>query len=192
MPVRPPQIASGRLKLVGVLALLFAVASGWYVVALEWSLVFLLSEGRLMAIYSLILLLDPALFAVVAIQAFRGKHRSALLVLAPLGVKWVIAFEYAFIQGAWELLWANLPVVSAISKLADEFLVQFRPEQSVMLILQFYVEPVVFMMKAVMLRRQRHPWRPPAICSRVPWTDVKVQERKQDGLLRSTFNVKSR
>ena len=155
MPVRPPHTTSGRLKVVGVLAVLLALASGWYVVALGWSLVFLLSEGWLMAIYSLVLLLSPALFTIVAIQAFRGKRRSALWFLAPLGVKWVIAFVYAFIQGGFELLWANLPVVSAITKLADEFLVQFRPEQLVMLILQFDVEPVVLAVMAVLLLVKR-------------------------------------
>ena len=155
MPVRPPLKTPGRLKLVGVMAALLALASGWYVVALGWSLVFLLSEGWLMAIYSLILLFSPALFTVVAIQVFRGKRRSALWFLAPLGVKWVIAFVYAFIQGGGELLWANLPVVSAITKLADEFLVQFRPEQLVMLILQFDVEPVMLVVMAVLLRWRR-------------------------------------
>ena len=155
MPVRPPQTTSGRLKLVGVLALVLALASGWYVVALGWSLVFLLSEGWLMAIYSIILLFSPALFTIVAIQAFRGKRRSALWLLAPLGVKWLIAFVYAFIEGGWELLWLNLPVVSAMTKLADEFLVQFRPEQLVMLILQFDVEPVVLVVMAVLLAGRR-------------------------------------
>lgn len=99
MPVRPLQTIPGRLKLVGVLALLLALASGWYVVALGWSLAFLFSEGWLMAVYSVVLVLSPALFTVVAIQAFRGKRRSALWFLAPLVVKWVIAFVYAFIQG---------------------------------------------------------------------------------------------
>ena len=155
MPVRPPLKTPGRLKLVGVMAALLALASGWYVVALGWSLLFLLSEGWLMAIYSLILLFSPALFTVVAIQVFRGKRRSALWFLSPLGVKWVIAFVYAFIQGGFELLWANLPVVSAITKLADEFLVQFRPEQLVMLILQFDVEPVVLVVIAALLLVKR-------------------------------------
>lgn len=151
MPVRPLQTIPGRLKLVGVLALLLALASGWYVVALGWSLAFLFSEGWLMAVYSVVLVLSPALFTVVAIQAFRGKRRSALWFLAPLVVKWVIAFVYAFIQGGWELLWANLPVVSAITKLADEFLVQFRPEQLLMLILQFDVEPVVLVVMLILM-----------------------------------------
>ena len=155
MPVRPPETTPARLKLVGVLAALLALASGWYVVALGWSLVFLLSEGWLMAIYSVVLLLSPALFTIVAIQAFRGKRRSALWFLAPVGVKWVIAFVYAFIQGGWELLWANLPVVSAITKLADEFLVQFRPEQLVMLILQFDVEPLLLVVMVILLAGRR-------------------------------------
>ena len=159
MPGRVRPQPSTRLRVVGVLAALLAVASGWYVVALGWSLVFLLSEGWLMAIYSLMLLFSPALFTLVAIQAFRGKRRSALWLLAPVGVKWVIAFVYAFIQGGFELLWANLPVVSAITKLADEFLVQFRPEQLVMLIVQFDVEPVALVVMVVLLISNSPPQR---------------------------------
>ena len=155
MPVRPPQKTPGRLRVVGVLAALLALASGWYVVALGWSLVFLLSEGWLMAIYSIVLLFSPALFTIVAIQAFRGKRRSALWFLIPLVVKWLIAFVYAFIQGGLELLWANMPIVSASTKLADEFLVQYRPEQLVMLIVQFDVEPLLLVVMVIMLAGRR-------------------------------------
>ena len=151
MPHRPPVTTPARFKVVGVLAALLALASGWYVVALGWSLAFLLSEGWLMAIYSLMLLFSPALFTIVSIQAFRGKRRSALWFLAPLGVKWVAVFVYSFIQGGWELFWGNLPVVSAITKLADEFVVQYRPEQLVMLIVQFDVEPLLLVVMAVLL-----------------------------------------
>ena len=151
MPVRPPQQSSRRLAIVGVLAVLLALASGWYVVALGWSLLFLLSEGWLMAIYSLILLLSPALFTIVAIAAFRGKKRAATWFLVPMGVKWLAVFVYSFIQGGWELLWSNLPIVNAITRLGDEFMVQYRPEQLVMLILQFDVEPVVLVVMAVLL-----------------------------------------
>ena len=155
MSHRPPVTTPARFKVVGVLAALLALASGWYVVALGWSLAFLLSEGWLMAIYSLMLLFSPALFTIVSIQAFRGKRRSALWFLAPLGVKWLVVFVYSFIQGGWELLWGNLPVVSAITKLTDEFVVQYRPEQLVMLIVQFDVEPVVLLVMAGLLVARR-------------------------------------
>jgi hypothetical protein len=151
MPVRPPETTPGRLKVVGVLALLLALASGWYVVALGWSLLFLLGDGWLMAIYSLILLISPALFTIVAILAFQGKRRAASWFLAPLGVKWLTVFVYSFIEGGWELLWSNLPVVNAITRLSDEFMVQYRVEQLVMLILQFDVEPLVLVVMAVLL-----------------------------------------
>ena len=150
-----------RHNIVGILASLLALASGWYVVALGWSLAFLFSDGWLMATYSLMLLLSPALFTMVAIQAFRGKRRSASWLLLPLGVKWVAVFVYAFVEGGWELLWANLPVVSAITKLADEFLVQFRPDQLVMLILQFDVEPLLLVVMAVLLVRRKSRFRAP-------------------------------
>jgi hypothetical protein len=154
MPVRPPQSTSGSLTAVGVLAVLLALASGWYVVALGWSVAFLLSEGWLMAIYSLILLFSPALFTIVAILAFRGKRRATAWFLAPLGVKWLAVFVYSFIEGGWELLWSNLPVVNAITRLSDEFMTQYRVEQLVMLVIQFDVEPLLLVVMAALLARR--------------------------------------
>ena len=146
-----------RLTTVGILATFLALAAGWYVVALGWSVLFLLSEGWLLGIYSLVLLLSPALFTIVAIMAFRGRARAAGWFLIPLGVKWVAVLLYSFLEGGSQLLWANLPVVSAITKLTDEFLVQYRVEQLVMLVLQFDVEPLLLVVMAVLLvgRRRR-------------------------------------
>jgi hypothetical protein len=155
MPVRPPQTSSPRLTVAGVLAIVLALASGWYVAALGWSLLFLLGDGWLMAIYSLILLASPALFTIVAILAFRGKKRAASWFLAPLGVKWLVVFIYSYIQGGWELLWLNLPIVNAITRFADEFMLQYRLEQLVMLIVQFDVEPILLVVMAVLLAGQR-------------------------------------
>ena len=146
-----------RLTTVGILATFLALAAGWYVVALGWSVLFLLSEGWLLGIYSLVLLLSPALFTIAAILAFRGRARAAGWFLIPLGVKWVAVLLYSFLEGGSQLLWANLPVVSAITKLSDEFLVQYRVEQLVMLVLQFDVEPLLLVVMAVLLvgRRRR-------------------------------------
>jgi len=155
MPVRPPKRSPWPVRTVGVLAALLALASGWYVVALGWSVLFLLSEGWLMAIYALILLVSPALLTIVAIQAFRGKPRSAGWFLVPLGVKWLAVFVYSFIQGGLASLWSQLPIVSAIDKLGDEFMVNNRLEQLVMLIIQFDVEPVLLVVMAVLLAKKR-------------------------------------
>ena len=155
MPVRPPQRSSARYKTVGVVAALLALASGWYVTALGWSVAFLLSEGWLMATYSLVLLLSPALFTIVAILAFMGRRKAALWFLAPLGLKWIAVFVYSFIQGGWELLVANLPVVNAITRLSDDFMMQYRLEQVVMLIIQFDLEPLLLVVMAVLLTSRR-------------------------------------
>ena len=159
MPVRPPHTPSGRLRVVGVLATLLALASGWYVVALGWSVLFLLGEGWLLAIYSLVLLLSPALFTIVAIVAFLGRARAAGWFLIPLGIKWVAVLLYSFLEGGWELLWANLPIINAITRLSDEFMVQYRVEQLVMLVLQFDVEPIVLVVMAVLLSRHNPRYR---------------------------------
>ena len=45
MAVRPPQRSLARHKAAGVLAVLLALASGWYVTALGWSVLFLRGEG---------------------------------------------------------------------------------------------------------------------------------------------------
>jgi hypothetical protein len=155
MPMMPPKKTPKRLITVGILAALLALASGWYVAALGWSVLFLLSEGWLMAIYSLILLVSPALFTIVAIQALRGRSRSAGWFVVPMGIKWLAVFVYSFIEGGWELLWSNLPVVNAITRLADDFMVQYRPEQLVMLIVQFDVEPVLLVVMAFLLAKKR-------------------------------------
>jgi hypothetical protein len=155
MPVRPPQRSSARYKTVGVVATLLALASGWYVTALGWSVAFLLSEGWLMATYSLVLLLSPALFTIVAILAFMGRRKAALWFLAPLGLKWIAVFVYSFIQGGWELLVANLPVVNAITRLSDDFMMQYRLEQVVMLIIQFDLEPLLLVVMAILLASRR-------------------------------------
>ena len=146
-----------RLNTVGILAAFLALAAGWYVVALGWSVLFLLSEGWLLGIYSLVLLLSPALFTIVAIVAFRGRARAAGWFLIPLGVKWVAVLLYSFLEGGSQLLWANLPVINAITRLSDEFMVQYRVEQLVMLVLQFDVEPLLLVVMAVLLvgRRRR-------------------------------------
>jgi hypothetical protein len=151
MPMRPPKKLSWHLTMVGILAALLALASGWYVAALGWSVLFLLGDGWLMAIYSVVLLVSPALFTMVAIAAFLGRRRTAGWFLIPLAVKWLAAFAYSFVQGGWEALWSNLPVVTAITRLGDEFMVQYRPEQLVMLIAQFDVEPIVLVVMVVLL-----------------------------------------
>jgi len=151
MPVRAPLYSSGRLITVGIVAIVLALASGWYVVALGWSLAFLLADGWLMAIYSLILLLSPALFTVIAILAFQKKRRAAGWLVVVLGIKWLAVYVYSFVEGGWQLLVTNLPIVKAITTLADEFMVQYRPEQLVMLIMQFDVEPLVLVVMAVLL-----------------------------------------
>jgi hypothetical protein len=154
MPVRPPQPSPWPYRAAGVLAVLLALASGWYVTALGWSVVFLLGDGWLMAIYSVVLLLSPALFTIVAVLAFSGKTTPAAWFLAPLGVKWVAVFVYSFIEGGLELLVANLPVVNAITRLSDDFMMQYRLEQLVMLIIQFDVEPLLLVVMAVLLLRR--------------------------------------
>jgi hypothetical protein len=155
MPVRPPQQQSARLYTVGYLAILLALASGWYVTALGWSVMFLLGEGWLMAIYSVVLLISPALFTMVAIAAFRAKATAAAWFLAPLGVKWIAVFVYSFMEGGWEVLVQNLPVANAITRLSDEFMMQYRLEQVVMLIVQFDLEPLLLVVMAVLLLRRR-------------------------------------
>ena len=155
MPVRRPRRTSKATTTVGVLAVFLALASGWYVFALGWSVLFLLSEGWLLAIYSLGLLLSPALFTIIAVLAFQGKTRAAGWFLIPLGLKWVAVFLYSFLEGGWELLWANLPIINAITRLSDDFLVQYRIEQLVMLVIQFDVEPIVLVVMAVLLSRPR-------------------------------------
>jgi len=153
VPVRPPQ-TSRRLKVVGLLALLLALASGWYVVSLGWGLLFLLADGWLMAIYSLILLLSPALFTVVAIFAVQGKRRPASWLLTPLYLKWVVAYVYSFLEGGWQLVWLNLPVINAITRLGDESVAQYSIDQLVMLIAQFDAELVVLAVMAVLVARK--------------------------------------
>ncbi len=48
-------------------------------------------------------------------------------------------------------------VINAITRLSDEFMVQYRVEQLVMLVLQFDVEPLLLVAMAVLLvgRRRR-------------------------------------
>ena len=56
-----------------------------------------------------------------------------------------------------ESMWANVPVVSAINKLADEFMVQFRSEQFVMLILLIDGESsLLVVMVGLLARKRRH------------------------------------
>jgi hypothetical protein len=155
MPVRPPQRSSTRHKTAGVLAVLLALASGWYVTALGWSVLFLLGDGWLMAIYSVVLLISPALFTIIAILAFRGRARVAAGFLIPFAVKWVAVFVYSFVQGGWELLVANLPVVNGIGTLSDEFMMQYRLWEVVMLLIQFDLEPLLLVVMAVLLLRGR-------------------------------------
>jgi len=141
--------------IIAIVSAFLALAAGWYVSALGWSVLFLLGDGGLMAIYSVVLLVSPALFTVVAILAFRGKYRPALWFLLPLGVKWAAVFVYSFVQGGWELLWLNVPIVNAITRLSDEFMLQYRPGQLAMLILQFDAEPLILIVLAVVLFRLR-------------------------------------
>lgn len=155
MPVRPPQRSLAQHKVAGVLAVLLALASGWYVTALGWSVVFLLGEGWLMAIYSVVLLVSPALLTIIALLAFRGRARLAAGFLIPFAVKWAAVFVYSFVQGGWELLVANLPVVNAIGTLTDEFMMQYRPWEVVMLVIQFDLEPLALVVVAVLLLRGR-------------------------------------
>lgn len=147
--------SSRTFTVVGVLAALLALAAGWYVVSLGWSLAFLFGEGWLMAIYSLLLLISPALLTLLAIAAFQQKARVALWFVGALMVKWLVVFVYSFIQGGWDLLVVNLPIMNAITRLSDDFLTQYRLDQVVMLIIQFDLEFLVLALMAVMLVRGR-------------------------------------
>ncbi len=93
-----PAARSGRLTAVGIIAVVMALASGAYVVALGWSAAFLLSEGVLLAIYAVLVLLSPVLFTILAILAFMGRRRAALWVTGVLVVKWLAVFAYAVID----------------------------------------------------------------------------------------------
>ncbi len=154
MPVRPPRKATAKLRTAGVLSVFLALTAGWYVTALGWSVLFLLGEGWLMAIYSVVLLVSPALLTVIALLAFRGRAKLAAGFLIPFVLKWSAVLVYSFVQGGWELLVANLPVVNAIGTLTDEFMMQYRPWEVVMLVIQFDLEPLALVVMAVLLLRR--------------------------------------
>ncbi len=147
---RPP-----RDTVVAVLSGLLALGAGWYVVAMGWSVAFLLSESWFMAVYAVVLLLSPALFTIVAILAFTGRPRAALWVLVPLVAKWLVVFVDSFIRGGIDAVVAQLPVLSAINKLGDEFLVQNRFDWLVLSIVQFDVEPIALVVMVVLLASRR-------------------------------------
>lgn len=126
-----------------LIALVMALTSGAWVVALGWSVAFLLSESVLMAVYGVLVLISPALYTVVAILAWRGAYAAAMSVTGVLIVKWLAAYLYAVIDGGLEALGAAVPIGHAISFTGTGYFGEGDVLPGVLAIIHFDVEPLV-------------------------------------------------
>lgn len=147
-----PEKNHQRVRLaVAVLSGIMALFAGWYVVALGWAVIFLLDGSIPMVIYGIVLLAAPVLFTLVAIQVLRVKTTSALWLLTPIGVKWVAASVWAWLEGGFAEFVARLPGVSLFTMLDQGYEDTYPLDQFILLIAQFQVEPLAVIAMVVLL-----------------------------------------
>jgi hypothetical protein len=140
-------------RLAAGVAAVMALVSGAWVVALGWSVAFLLSESVLLAIYGVLVLLSPALFTVVAILAWRGAPRPAIWLTVLMLVKWPLAYLGTFITGGGEALAASVPVGHAMAFINTGFFAQGDVLPGILSIIHYDVEPFVVIGLLVLLIR---------------------------------------